>query len=155
VIYRRPADRPPNLWFANRRFAPTWFWHKQKIRKNGLLTQFKILAKKLPTLSAIARYDLRRRLSPPFHKLRVNSGSFKTGRVLKKPFRFTNRERGAGRYKDVGLFQNAQSDSFGTATLDLIEKSGFRPLFWKPVPTLTRTQFAERSSCFGINSHYK
>jgi hypothetical protein len=32
------------------------------------------------------------------------------------------------------LFQNF---SFGTATLDLIEKAGFRPLFRKPVPKLT------------------
>jgi hypothetical protein len=78
-------------------------------------------------LSAIASYDLRRRFSPPFHKLRVNSGFFKTRRVLKKPFRFTNRERGAGRYKGVRLFQNARNDNFGTATLDLIEKAGFKP----------------------------
>jgi hypothetical protein len=32
------------------------------------------------------------------------------------------------------LFQNF---SFGTATLDLIEKAGFRPLFRKPVPKPT------------------
>jgi hypothetical protein len=32
------------------------------------------------------------------------------------------------------LFQNF---SFGTATLDLMEKAGFRPLFRKPVPSQT------------------
>jgi hypothetical protein len=35
----------------------------------------------------------------------------------------------------VRLFQNF---SFGTTTLDLIEKTGFRPLFRKPVQKLAR-----------------
>jgi hypothetical protein len=35
----------------------------------------------------------------------------------------------------VRLFQNF---SFGTTTLDLIEKAGFRPLFRKPVQKLAR-----------------